>query len=127
MDELKCKGCGAALEPGVSRTAIIRCPYCGTSNVLPSSVRQSVVKLTHQVAVQLARDMADNFTLTELQDLIVDLNGRLPAHYRVNYDDIGGETIRGKTRELVLWCQRRNMLQALIEAIQAARPTIDYR
>ena len=127
MGDLKCTGCGAALEPNVRRTAIIRCPYCGTSNVLSQSTRQSVVKHTHQVAVQLARDMADNFTLTELQDLIVDLNGRLPAPYRVSYDDIGGETIRGKARELVLWCQRRNMLQALIKAIQAARPTIDYR
>jgi hypothetical protein len=69
--------------------------------------------------------MADGFTLAELQDLVVDLNGRLPAGYSLNYDDIGGETVRGKTRELVLWCQRRNVLQTLVEAVQAVRPTID--
>lgn len=84
MDKLKCEGCGAALEPDVHRTAIIHCPYCGTSNVLPGSIHQSVVKHTHQVTVQLARDIADSFTLTELQDLVIDLNGRLPAPYRVN-------------------------------------------
>lgn len=84
-----------------------------------------MVKHSHRATVQLAREMADGYTLTELQDLVVDLNSRLPAGYNLNYDDIGGETVRSKTRELVLWCQRRNVLQTLIETVQAVCPTID--
>jgi DNA-directed RNA polymerase subunit RPC12/RpoP len=125
VDEQKCTGCGAALELGVRRAAIVRCPYCGTNHVLPQPTRQSVVKHTHQVTVQLVRAIAEDFTLAELRDLIVDLNGRLPAPYQVSYDDIGGTTISGKARELVLWCQRRNVLDALIEAVRTVRPTID--
>lgn len=52
----------------------------------------------------------------ELRTLCFDLG--------VNYDDLGGEGLSGKARQLVLFLQKRNRLTTLVEWLRRERPDI---
>jgi len=42
----------------------------------------------------------------------------------VNHDDLGGEGLSGKARQLVLFLQKRNALPTLVEWLRRERPDI---
>jgi hypothetical protein len=44
----------------------------------------------------------------------------------INYEDLGGDTKEGKTRELILYLDRRQQLPQLIAAGKRLRPKIDW-
>jgi hypothetical protein len=60
-----------------------------------------------------------------MQDLVVQLNAELPAPYRLQYDDVPGNSQKSKARELVLWCQRRKVLQELVDVVLSVRPSAE--
>lgn len=68
--------------------------------------------------LQLIAFIRQRFDLAELHDLCVLL--------QVNYDDLGGSTLREKARELVLHMERRGRLEELQTAVARERPKL-YR
>jgi hypothetical protein len=67
----------------------------------------------------LQRSLEASFNLDELRGLCFEL--------AVNFENLGGDTLRIKTIELVSYCQRRRMLARLVEACFGLRPEIDWR
>jgi len=67
----------------------------------------------------LRRNIESYFNLEELKTLCFDLG--------VNYDNLAGETLSGKSRELVNYCQRHNLLPDLLALCQESRPEVDWR
>ncbi len=65
------------------------------------------------------RSLETYFNLEELKTLCFDLG--------VNYDNLAGETLAGKSRELVNYCQRHNLLPDLLALCQEARPEVDWQ
>lgn len=63
---------------------------------------------------QLARFIETRFNLEELRTLCLDLE--------VNYENLAGETLRGKARELVLQFRRERRLKELLTWLREARP-----
>ncbi len=123
--DLQCQNCGASLDVKGQKSSIIRCTYCGTDNVLQEKARTAVAQYTRQFAARLSKVIDESFTLDETQELVFRLAGELPGSYRLDYDDLPGHSQTAKARELVLWCQRRQLLQELVDAVLAARPTTD--
>jgi transcription elongation factor Elf1 len=122
--ELRCQSCGASLNVKEQRSNIIQCDYCGTECVV--EIRGSFGKVDYgrQFVSKLYRAIDSHFTENEMRDLVVELNGKLMAPYFVDYDDLAGGGQRAKARELVQWCQRRKLLQELVDAVHSIRPSI---
>jgi hypothetical protein len=64
--------------------------------------------------VQVVRLLENNFSMADLQMLAFDLG--------IDLDNLAGDTRSAKARELVLYVERRGMLEKLIEQARAARP-----
>jgi hypothetical protein len=67
---------------------------------------------------QLRQRLADTFSLDELQTLCFELD--------IEYEDIPGVRLEDKTRELVLYCRRRNLLIPLLHYCQKVRPLVEW-
>jgi hypothetical protein len=67
----------------------------------------------------LRQRLEQYFNLDELKELTFDLE--------VNYENLPGETLRSKTRELVNYCQRHNMLPRLVALCASLRSSVDWR
>jgi formylglycine-generating enzyme required for sulfatase activity len=63
---------------------------------------------------RLHRFIVENFSLDELRTLCFDL--------KVNYDDLAGEALSGKARELIFRLERKHRLDDLLAHLQEARP-----
>jgi hypothetical protein len=63
---------------------------------------------------RLAQILRDQFSLGELQDLSFEMG--------VNFDDLGGGSKAGKSRELVNYVQRRGKLDELAQNVMLRRP-----
>jgi hypothetical protein len=70
--------------------------------------------LTPQSLSELRRGIADVFTIEELKNLCADLG--------VNYENLGGEGLEAKARELITYLEHRNRLPELIAYCISARP-----
>ena len=66
----------------------------------------------------LLQSLARSFTLDELRSLCFELN--------IPYEDLGGEGLSGKARELLLWAERHGRLPELLAALRRARPAADW-
>lgn len=65
----------------------------------------------------LFHDILSNlFSEEELRTLCFDLN--------VNFEHLPGATQLGKARELIMYCDRRNLLKRLYDNVKKARPYI---
>ena len=120
--QLKCQNCFAPLKIKEQRDLVVTCPYCDSDNVLPGTVKTITRVNAQRFSVLLYQYIADEFSLTGIQDLTMKLNGRL-QRASVDYDDLGGSNRRMKAMELVKWCQRRDELEALIAVVQTERPS----
>ena len=67
---------------------------------------------------QLRTQMVDAFSLNDLQDLCFELG--------IEYDNIGGNTLRNKTGELIEECMRRDLLLQLLNLCAEHRPHIEW-
>jgi hypothetical protein len=63
---------------------------------------------------QLHRFMVEHYSLEDLRTLCFDLS--------VNYDDLGGEALSGKARELILRLGRERRFEELLAHLQEERP-----
>jgi formylglycine-generating enzyme required for sulfatase activity len=64
----------------------------------------------------LREQLASTFNPGELKTLCFDL--------KIPYDDLSGDRLEDKTRELVLYCQRRGLIPQLVGRCQDLRPNI---
>jgi hypothetical protein len=121
---LQCHNCGASLEVEESSPRIIQCSYCGTKNVLPIEIGRSGKEYGREFTVKLRKALDEHFTTEETKELVLQLNGVLPDPYKLQYDDLPGTSQSAKTLELVLWCERRLLLDKLVAVVQSMRPTL---
>jgi len=63
---------------------------------------------------QLHRFIVDHYNLDEFRTLCFDLE--------VTYDDLPGETLSGKARELILHLRRKDQLERLLDSLQQSHP-----
>ena len=64
----------------------------------------------------LRRNIEAYFSLEELQDLTFELG--------IRYENIAGNTLRAKTRELVIYCDRNGFVDLLLTTLVAERPSV---
>jgi hypothetical protein len=65
----------------------------------------------------LRRNIETYFSLEELEDLVFEVG--------IRYDNIGGDnTIRAKTRELVIYCDRNSFIEKLLTVLELERPSV---
>ncbi len=64
----------------------------------------------------LRRNIEEFFNLEELQDLTFELG--------VRYENIAGNTLRAKTRELVIYCDRNGLVEKLLTILEQERPSV---
>jgi hypothetical protein len=76
-------------------------------------------KLSAKSTTRLLEALDAHFNNDELRSLCVDLN--------IDYDNLAGETKRGKIRELVSYVQRTERIADLIEACSIQRPNVKWR
>ena len=62
--------------------------------------------------------LVHTFDLEELRTLCFELG--------IPYDELGGEGLRGKGRELLLYAERHGWLPQLLTALRRERPTVDW-
>ena len=122
---LECQHCGAPLNVKGAQARTVECAYCGTTAVLEPELHKVIARNTRAFAVKLYRALSTSFTGEELQDLIVRLNEVLPPPYALDVDNLAGNNNVAKARELVTWCQRRGVLQQLVETALVIRPSLD--
>ena len=67
---------------------------------------------------QLRQKIEKHFNLDEVKELVFEL--------AINYENLPGETLRSKSRELVNYCQRHNLLQKLVEHCLTLRSHVDW-
>ncbi len=67
----------------------------------------------------LRQNVERYFNLDEVQGLCFDLG--------ITYENLAGATLYAKSRSLVTYCWRRNMVGRLVDACLALRPEIDWR
>lgn len=67
---------------------------------------------------ELRQMINNNFNLDELQMLCFDLN--------IAYDDLQGKSKPEKIRELIIYCERRELLPELVRLCQELRPNADW-
>jgi hypothetical protein len=67
-----------------------------------------------QQNLQVLQILRDQYSLEEFRDLCFKID--------IRYDHLGGEALPGKARELLIHCQQRNRIPALIKVIRQERP-----
>lgn len=67
---------------------------------------------------RLRENIVASFNLSEIRSLCLDIN--------VNYEELGGDTLSDKGRELIQFCQRRRILSQLITRCAELRSQIDW-
>jgi hypothetical protein len=68
--------------------------------------------------IYLQTQLVEFFLLNDLQDLCFKLG--------IDFDDLAGEGKTGKTRELVIYCRNRGLLEQLLTEAQKARPKLAF-
>ena len=84
-----------------------------TANPSPSAM-----SLTPEQRAQLRELLARVFDLDDLRTLVFDLG--------LNHEDISGDTVRARTRELIAFLEKRERLSELIAWARRERPNIDW-
>ena len=94
---------------------VVASPAAGVARGAVGLTVQSRPLTAGEVNRQTLRQLLDQgYSLSELRDLCFELN--------VDYDDLGGEGKAAKARELVTYCERRQMVAALVALIMRDRP-----
>jgi hypothetical protein len=123
MKELKCVSCHGVLEVKQQNSLIVKCGFCGTENQLDIGAIKIVVDNSHKYSSLLARAMRETFNLAELKDITIQMNRNLPAGYVCDPDGFPS-TKPSYVLELVMWSQRRGVLQILLNTALEFRPTL---
>ncbi|MCB8945303.1 MAG: hypothetical protein H6658_16270 [Ardenticatenaceae bacterium] len=67
----------------------------------------------------LRRNIEEYFNLEELQDLTFEIG--------IRYENIAGDTLRAKTRELVIYCDRNSLIELLLTTLERERPSVPIK
>lgn len=122
---LKCQHCGAPFDVKGLQARAVECTYCGVTTVLAPEVRSIIAEDSRTFVGKPHKAISANFDVEELRNLVVRLDEVLAPPYTLDYDNLGGNNNIGKSRELVLWCRRRGLLQTLVDVILEARPSLE--
>ena len=123
---LRCQNCGAALHVSQQQSGLIRCDYCGTDTGVEVTANPAQVGYSRQFISRLRKLIDEHFTEEEMRELVARLDAALTAPYRIQYDDLPGRSQSSKALELVKWCERRQLLQTLVDVVHAMRPSIEF-
>jgi hypothetical protein len=102
-----------------------------TEEQLKKALREVVTELKEEktgqtpLTVRLIEIINARFNAEELRSLCADLHAMYPDRLcdpSLDYDSLVGQGKAAKARELVLYCQRRGMLDELASAIRDRRP-----
>jgi hypothetical protein len=105
-----------------------------TEEQLKRGLREVRTKLDEEttgqkpLAERLFRALDTRFDTEELRTLCFDLFTMYPDQMTgpdLDYDNLAGEGKTGKARELVRYCQRREMIEELVEAVRRRRSKVD--
>ena len=82
-------------------------------------IRAAYKQLTPvELRTRLRQFLLDHFNESEMRDLCFELG--------IIYEDLGGQTRADKVRELVLYCERHQLLDDLIMAATRLHPNVDW-
>lgn len=124
IGSIQCVQCYGNLDV-ISGSGIISCPYCGAKNVLDENARRIVVDDSHVFMVKLYEAIATSFGSTEeLTELILLTSAKI-RDSSLSYENIRGNTVSGKSLELVQWIKRRGFLQELVDVALSKRPRME--
>lgn len=91
--------------------------YFNDLNATINSFTEAGASLSGRLGV-LRQNIERYFNLDELNNLAFDLG--------VNYENLVGQSLQAKSRELVNYCQRHNLLRGLIERCAELRGQVDW-
>ncbi len=113
---LRTEVAGSALAAGpVAGSAVAAGPGADVARGAVGLTVQSRPLTSGDVNRQALRQILDDaYSLSDLRDLCFEL--------KVDFDDLPGEGQSAKARELVLYCEKRQMVAALVELIMRDRP-----
>lgn len=120
---LQCQNCFAPLNVKGATSGIIVCDFCGTQNAMPSEVRRIQADDSHGFVVALLRAMQGQVSLSDVQLICPIISGRV--RFTVDFENLGGSGANDKKRELILLCQRRGILQELVDALLEVNPRFE--
>jgi hypothetical protein len=78
----------------------------------------TMMRLTTESRRSLREELARRFNDDELRTLCVDIG--------LDYPDLSSNSIAGRSREVVLACERRSLLDKLLQACELERPTVPW-
>lgn len=102
----------------VGDTAVVRPIAIGATTVSYLIGAYDAADDAHAELVALQDRIRKSFSLDDIRELCFKLT--------VPYDDLPGESLRNKARELVVWMQHRGRLDDLRAACEEARPQIGW-
>ena len=115
--QVKCQSCFAPLRLETQRNLFVTCHFCGTENILPHKLQTVTQVNSRRFSSILYRFIAEEFDMTGIQDLVMQLNGRM-VHSSLDFEDLSGQNKKAKAQELVKWCQRYDELETLISIVK---------
>ena len=115
MKQLKCQNCNANIET-VGYGNIVICEYCGTQHILGKSVQDIYKHRGHPFIVSLIYAVIENCSLEILEQVCMELQ-HTTGNRAFNYENISGNQLTAKARELVLTAQRHVSLDPLAEIL----------
>jgi hypothetical protein len=85
---------------------------------MPEEEVISEPSLPHELRTKLYRILVDRFNLEELRTLCFCVE--------IAYDNLGGEGIEAKVRELISYLERRGRIAELLRIVKQMRPDISW-
>ena len=119
MTAIKCKSCNANMGVGDISMDMIKCPYCGTSHTLASTVSYGKGNCNRFSLYTILCDHAD---FTDLKKICFFM--KESCKVRIRYEDIIGQTLSEKCLELITFRERRSATNHFVAAILSIRPDL---
>lgn len=127
MNAIKCQECNAALNLELTRNGLCKCEFCNTTHNLSQEITLKCNLNDKMFSRVLYDALSKNLDLEELKDLtyIASRDERIVS-WRLDWEDIKGNSKSSKCRELICWFERRSGLSYLVEYAIKQRPMIIF-
>lgn len=122
ITQIQCESCLGSLSLKNATSFIVSCPYCGTEHVIVDEAKLLTKNNERTLAFKLSKFINENFDLEGVKDLTYDLSATIDSVHLLRYDNLSGQTLNAKPRELAQWCYRHGELPDLFKLICKKRP-----
>lgn len=114
MKLLKCQNCNGDLDLSKGTLGnVLTCEYCESEHVLENRIRFHISSFDPNPFRIFLREMIVKYF--NMQDLRLVYDNLEAKTRQFNFEDIRGETKSAKALEMVLYGQRRGLLELMIE------------